>query len=619
MNNEIQRQSVLKVEQSFSKKNWVFKEANEDDVAILSQSKNLPEFIARMLVQRGVKASDIEGFLNPTLRHNFPDPFSMKGMEEFAEELADAIINQKSIGILADFDVDGATSSGIMARFLRHCGIDAPIYIPDRLTEGYGPSVGSMQSLKDQGCEYVLMLDCGITSFEPLEAAEQMGVKVCVFDHHEPEGELPKAKYVVNPKRHDDKAGLEMLAACGVTFMACVALNKKLREKDFFQDRDEAPLKNWLDLVALGTVCDMVPLKGVNRLFVKSGFAQMGEMNNPGIKALCQVSNIENLPEPKDAGWSLGPRINAGSRVHRSDLGSKLLSTDDYEEAQSIAWALEDCNQERRKIQSEMMKVAENKIAFLKAEHENFILVDDESFHSGLSGLVAGRLKDKYSKPAIVVTYVENENGEMEGRGSGRSIPGVNMADLFISARNENILVKGGGHAMAGGFTIMPNKLDEFKNFISSYIESHKTEDTKMELEIDSIASVRAAKTEFIKIIHHQMGPFGVGNEEPVFALPDVRVHDVSVLKEKHIRLLVSDSEGGTRMKVMFFYGVDTPMGNSLIQNYRETLFHLVGQFQINSWQGRESVEFHLKDGAAVFQSADMNAHEHTNREKEVA
>lgn len=608
----IRNQNVLNVEKSLNNKRWIFKHADDAIVTQICQSKDLPEFIARMLVQRGVKPEDVNGYLSPTLRDNFPDPYSMKGMEDFANDIAQAITDKTSIGIFADFDVDGATSASIMTRFLRHFGIHAPVYIPDRLTEGYGPNIASMQSLKDQGVEFLLMLDCGTTAFEPLKAAHDLEMRVAIFDHHEAEEDLPIAAHIINPKRQDDASNLEMLAACGVTFMACVAINKALRVKGYFKENNltEPPLKTWLDLVALGTVCDMVPLVGVNRLFVKIGFDQMAHYNNPGIKALLQVGKIETLPEPKDAGWSMGPRINAGSRVHRSDLGAKLLSTDNEEEAQSYAWALEECNVERRKIQSEMMRVAENRVAFLQGEHEHFIMVDDESFHSGLSGLVAGRLKEKYSKPAIVITYVENEEGIMEGRGSGRSITGINMADIFITARNEGVLEKGGGHAMAGGFTIMPDRLDDFKNFISEYIKNLNQEEIVPEIEIDSLATVRGASVDFIKMLTTQMGPFGMGNPEPYFALSDIRVHQVDVMKEKHLRLMISDVEGGTRMKAVFFSGVETALGQMLIQNYKNTCFHLVGQFQMNSWQGRESVEFHLIDGVSAQQNCNYNQEE---------
>ena len=591
--------SALGVDCSLGKKQWSIKQADENIVTHIAQNYDLPEFVARMLVQRGVEKDGVEGYLNPTLRNDFPDPFSFIGMREFADDMAECIINKTSIGIFADFDVDGATSAAILTRFLRHFDIEPPVYIPDRLTEGYGPSAEAMQSLKDQGAEFIIMADCGITAFEPLQSAHDIGLRVAVFDHHEPEDSLPNAAHIINPKRHDDESGLDMLAACGVSFMACVAINKALRDKDYFKDdRQEAPLKSWMDLVALGTVCDMVPLTGVNRLFVKAGFEEMRHKNNAGIKALCQVGKIEIDPTPKDAGWSMGPRINAGSRVHRSDLGTKLLSTDNDDDAQSIAFALEDCNNERKKIQANMMQVALNKVEFLKCNYEDFIFVDDETFHSGLSGLVAGRLKDKYGKPAIVVTYVENNDGALEGRGSGRSIKGVNMANIFIAARNAGITLKGGGHAMAGGFTVMPDRLDDFKDFIGDFIAELKNKPDEIPvLNIDSIATVRGAKPAFIKLLNNNVGPFGMGNPEPIFVLADVQVHNVDVMKDKHLRLMVSDAEGGTRMKAVFFSGVGTALGDMLLKNARNTNFHLVGQFQINNWQGRESVEFHLIDG----------------------
>jgi single-stranded-DNA-specific exonuclease len=553
----------------------------------------------------------VQEYLHPTLRDHFPDPFSFIGMREFADDCAQCIIDKTPIGVFADFDVDGATSAAILEVGEEFEEGVPPVYIPDRLTEGYGPSVGSMASLKEQGAEFVIMADCGTTAFEPLQAAHDMGLRVAVFDHHEAEDKLPTCAHLINPKRSDDESGLDMLAACGVSFLACVAINSALRDKGYFKDtgKSEAPLKSWMDLVGLGTVCDMVPLQGVNRLFVKTGFEQMAAHNNVGIKALCEVGNINIAPTPKDAGWSLGPRINAGSRVHRSDLGAKLLSTDDYDEAQSLAYALNDCNLERQKIQSNMMKTALNKVEFLKGNNDNFILVDDESFHSGLSGLVAGRLKDKYEKPAMVVTYVENQDGVMEGRGSGRSVKGVNMADIFIAARNENILVKGGGHAMAGGFTIMPDKLDDFKRFIAEYISENKQSSEEFEsIDIDAIATVRGAKPEFVKLLNNNVGPFGMGNLEPIFALSNVKVAQVDVLKEKHIRMVLSDADGGGRMKAMMFSGVGTGIGDMLLKNSRAVNFNLIGRFQINNWQGRESVEFHLIDGVNYFEPQSLES-----------
>ncbi|NQZ14317.1 MAG: single-stranded-DNA-specific exonuclease RecJ [Alphaproteobacteria bacterium] len=596
--------SALHVQKSLGGKSWRFFDADDAEVTRIVQTRQLPEFIARLLCQRGIPSDSIDEFFNPTLRDHFPDPFSLKGMAELADDIAARIMAAKeggsTIGILADFDVDGATSAAILTRFLRHFGLNPPVYIPDRLEEGYGPSKASFESLKEQGAECVIIADCGITAHEPITDGRALGLDIVVLDHHEPEDTLPDANHIINPKRKDDSSGLDMLAACGVSFLVCVAINNRLREKGFYKERsiEEAPMKSFLDLLGLGTVCDMVPLQGPNRLFVKAGFDQMAHHTNEGIKALCLVGKVEKAPTPTDAGWSIGPRINAGSRVHRSDLGAKLLSTTDADEAMSIALALEECNQERKEIQSKMMKTACDKVEITNLYMKPIIVVEDESFHPGLSGLVAGRLKERYGKPAICVTYAENSDGSIEGRGSGRSVKGISMADMFISARDEGLLVKGGGHAMAGGFTIEPDKIDAFREYLYSYIDN-LSEDNEIieELEIDSLATVRGATPNFIKLLTDNMGPFGVGNAEPIFALSGVRAYSVDVLKEKHIRLMLSDSDGGSRMKAMFFSGVDTELGQALLTQSKVMPFHLVGQFQINSWQGRESVEFHVKDG----------------------
>ena len=597
---------ALNVQKSLNGKSWRFTPVDEDEVTRIVQTKQLPEFMARMLVQRGIPYDEIDQFFNPTLKDHFPDPFSMAGMEDLANDLAARIEAGDTIGVLADFDVDGATSAAILSRFLRHCSIEPPIYIPDRLEEGYGPSETAFKSLKDQGASFVMVADCGITAHEPIAQGKALGLDIAVLDHHEPEETLPEATHIVNPKRADDTSNLDMLAACGVSFMVCVAVNKKLRENGFYKKKDipEAPMKSWMDLLGLGTVCDMVPLQGVNRLFVKIGFEQMAAHANEGIKALCSVGNVTKAPTPTDAGWTIGPRINAGSRVHRSDLGAKLLSTQDAEEAQSIAMALEECNEERKAIQSKMMKTASDKVEITNLYMKPIIVVDDESFHPGLSGLVAGRLKERYGKPSICVTYAENPDGTIEGRGSGRSVKGVSMADMFIAARDEGLLVKGGGHAMAGGFTIEPEKLDDFRSFLYQYIENLSQDNEIIEeLEIDSIATVRGARPDFVSLLTTNMGPFGVGNPEPIFLLSDVRIHQIDVLKEKHIRAMISDAEGGSRMKVMFFSGVDTDLGKAMLTQHKAMPFHLAGQFQINSWQGRDSVEFHIKDGAYAIEN----------------
>ncbi len=592
----------LNVRQSLGGARWVLSSVDEGDVARMVQVHDIPDFVARMLCARGVGVDDVSSFLNPTLKDNFPDPFRMAGMKEFARDAATHILAGKKFGVFADFDVDGATSAAVLVRFLRACGHYPALYIPDRLIEGYGPNIQALQTLKDQGANIIWMADCGTTSFEVVEQARAIGLDVVIFDHHEAEEALPAANHVINPKRKDDESGFTYLAACGVCFLSCVAVNSVLRGNGFFADKNlpEPKLKDWLDLVALGTVCDMVPMIGANRLLVRSGLIQMSLNPNIGIRALCDVAGIEKNLGIDDLGFSLGPRINAGSRVHKSHLGARLLCADDMDEARSIAFVLDDCNEQRKKIQSQMMKEAIEQVEQMGHHNAPAIVVGHESWHAGLSGLVAGRLKDKYKKPSVVVTYVKIADGQMEGRGSGRSIAGVNIAGAFIDARNEGILVKGGGHAMAGGFTVMPGRLKEFEQFlmdhVSAQIQTHEQPDDFM---IDAVATVGAAKPNLVKMITEDLGPFGAGHLEPMFALSQVTIHAADVLKDKHIRIQVSDWEGGTRMKAMMFYGVGTPAGDALLKG-RGRAFHLAGRFKLNLWQGRESVEFMISDVAAA-------------------
>jgi single-stranded-DNA-specific exonuclease len=577
------------VEKSLNNAAWVMPNLPLDVIEQMARKHDVPEIIARLLCMRGVE--DVQSFLYPTLKNNFPDPFGLTGMEAAASYLADAINKKRKIAIFADFDVDGATSSALLHRFLKHFKVDAPVYIPDRLTEGYGPNVEALQQLKNEGAEIVILLDCGTTAFEVIEAGAEMGLEIMVVDHHEAEAKLPRAVHLINPKRKDDLSGLTMLAACGVTFMLCVAVNSKLRKAEGFT---EAPMKDWLDLVALGTVCDMVPLTNVNRLFVRLGFQQMIKRNNPGIKALLEVAKVNSAPTPFTAGFILGPRINAGSRVHKSDLGAKLLATDDAEEANSIAWLLNDCNDKRKELQVQMEEDAMRRVEEQGLDRHPIIVVDGDGWHPGLSGLVAGRLKDKYGKPVCVV-IIEGEFA----RGSGRSVPGIHIAQAFIDARNENMLEKGGGHAMAGGFTLKKDQLDAFRAFLYEHIRkqgaSGKASVRNM---IEGMLTVQGIRADLIKLIQDNVGPFGQEHPEPLFLLKDVRLHAVDVMAGSHIRAQVSDWEGGSRIKAVAFRAVGTELGEALLKQGRRP-FHLVGHLKLDTWNGREAAEFHIKD--AVF------------------
>ncbi len=595
--------SSLNIEKSLNKARWVMPDVPLDAVERLARQYDLPEPVARLLCARSVPEGDVMGFLNPTLKDHFPDPFSLQGMEDAANYLAQAIQDKRSIAIFGDFDVDGATSSAVLYRFLKACGIDAPIYIPGRLTEGYGPNDEAFKSLKAQGAEIVILLDCGTTAFETIAAGKAMGLEIVVVDHHEAEERLPDAVHVINPKRRDDTSDLKMLAAVGVTFLLCVAVNSKLRAAGFYEG-DEPPLKQWLDIVALGTVCDMVPLTGANRLFVRHGFAMMERTNNVGLKALIDVAGIDGALDTYHAGFILGPRINAGSRVHQSDLGAKLLSTDDTEEAKNIAWTLNDCNDKRKAIQATMEREALAKVEALGLDQHPVIIVDDEGWHQGLSGLVAGRLKDKYGKPACVIAYKDDEGGMPLGTGSGRSIPGIHIARAFMDARNAGLLEKGGGHAMAAGFTIDPVKLEEFNSFMHEHIRAQlESADTQVETVIDGVLSLRGTRVEFVRMLQDYVGPFGQENPEPMFLFSNVRVQKADVVGQSHIRLQISDWEGGGWMKAMAFRTVGTPLGDALLKSKTRGI-HLLGQIKINEWNGQESAEMHVKDAAFVIDDA---------------
>lgn len=589
----------INVQQSLQKSRWDIPDADIAEIERYARAYDLPEIIARLLILRGVSFDDVPSFLNPTLKSDFPDPFAMAGMEAMALDLAADVQAGKKIAIFGDFDVDGATSSAILHLYLKACGVSAPITIPDRLSEGYGPNVEALQAMKDEGADIVFILDCGTTAHDIVAAGSGMGLKIIILDHHEAEEKLPDCAHLINPKRKDDGSGFDMLAACGVTFLACVAINNKLRGLSYFglkTDHSEPDMRSYLDLVALGTVCDMVPLTGPNRLFVKRGFEVINQKKNIGLKALCDVSGLSDKVVPYHAGFVLGPRINAGSRVHNSSLGAQLLSCDNAEQARDIAWTLNDCNDKRKAIQAEMERDAIAQVEAKGLDQMPVIIVGDESWHPGLSGLVAGRLKEKYKKPACVVTYAENPAGVIEGRGSGRSVAGVHIAQSFMDAREAGLIEKGGGHAMAGGFTVMPEKLEAFQSFMQDHVAKQQaSNDAAVVTNIEGVLSVRGATTVLIEMLEDGLGPFGQGFEEPLFVLPNVKIQSADILGDSHIRVLAGDSDGGGRLKCMAFRALGTDMGDAFIKQGKSR-FHIAGHLKVNEWQGRKTPELHIRD-----------------------
>lgn len=592
--------ALFNVEKSFMKTRWVTRDIGMDDIERVARRHDIPEVVAKMLLGRGIEGDHIEAFLNPTLKDHMPSPFFMAGMEDMADDVASRIENGQKFAIFGDFDVDGATSSAILYRFLKECGIETPIYIPDRLSEGYGPNIEALKSLKEGGADLVFMLDCGSTSFDIIGQGRDLGLDIIVFDHHQTEERLPNVNHMINPKRHDDTSKMDMLAACGVTFMACVAINNKLREKSFYDNtsKKEPNLMNLMGLCALGTVCDMVPLLSVNRLLVRSGFKSIQNTKNVGLNALIEVSKINSAINTHHAGFLLGPRINAGSRIHKADLGAKLLSTEDREEAINIAWTLNDCNDRRKEIQARMEKEALEKVEAEGLDQFPVIIVGDEGWHPGLSGLVAGKVKDRFGKPACVVTYAANLDGVQEGRGSGRSIPGINMGRAFMDAMEAGIISKGGGHAMAGGFTVAPDQLYDLTEFLNTHIARQaENNEANIETELDGILSVQGVRVELVELLEGTVGPFGQDFPEPLFALNNVRIHNVNIRGERHISLMVSDWEGGARIKAMAFGAVDTEMGDAFLK-HKNKPFNIAGNLKINDWQGRKSAEMHIKDAS---------------------
>ena len=568
---------------------WVLPEPDLNTVEHLMRSADLPELVSRLLVQRGIVAQGVQRFLQPTLRDDFPDPLTMAGMELCAHDVAHAIMDEQNFAIFGDFDVDGATSSAVAHRFLSACGVDAPITIPERLTDGYGPNADLLRSIRDAGADVLLMLDCGSAAHEVLQVGADIGLKIVVLDHHEPGESLPPAWHMINPKRDDDESGLDYLAAVGVTFLFCVAVNTQLRERGHFAADTAPDLRALLDLVALGTVCDMVPLLGANRLFVKHGFARMNALENTGLRALAEVAGVEPPFDTYTAGFVFGPRVNAGSRTGKSSLGAELFTLNDDQPAMEIAWQLEDCNTQRKDLQQAMEAEA---LVMAEGIKPPVALLVKANWHSGLTGLVAGRIKDHLKMPTCVVSL---EGGV--GKGSGRSMPGVNLGQVFLEGQAAGLLIKGGGHAMAGGFTVAEDKLPAFEAFMRDHISAQLSgADPSVTTQIDAITTVRGAlNVDMVKMLEAQVGPFGMGFDTPLFLLKDVKIAAADVLKDTHIKLLLSDIEGGPRIKAMAFRAVGSAMGEAFIKQSRRR-FDILGRLVINRWQGRESAEMHVVD-----------------------
>ncbi len=583
-------EAFLGVERSVTGRRWRARLGDDRAGLAIAQRLALPEIVGRLLAGRGIGPEAAESFLNPTLRDLLPDPSRFHGMDEAAARLARAVKDAEAIAVFGDYDVDGATSSALLARFFAAVGEPIRIYIPDRMKEGYGPNLPALLALQAEGIKLVVTVDCGITAFEPLAGAAEAGLDVIVVDHHVAEPRLPAAFAVVNPNRLDEAAGYGQLAAVGVAFLLAVAVNRELRQAGWFNEaRAEPDLKQLLDLVALGTICDVVSLTGINRALVTQGLKIMGARANIGLAALADVARLNEAPGAYHVGFLLGPRVNAGGRVGAADLGARLLSTDDPVEAASIARQLDAFNAERRQIEEnvliEAIAQAESRLA------PGLVFVSSEGWHAGVIGIVASRLKERYGRPACVVALREGI-----GKGSGRSIAGTDLGNAVIAARQAGLLVNGGGHSMAAGFTVEAGKLEALQVFLAERLgHGLNGERPQATLDLDAALQPGGATADLLRQIE-RLAPFGSGNAEPRFALTAARIVRADPAGEAHVRCIVSGADGG-RLKAIAFRSLENELGRALLQRGGSAL-HLAGHLRADRWQGRDDVQLLIDDAA---------------------
>jgi len=589
------RDCVLSVERSLTGKRWEWRCRNERAALGLAQRLGLPEPVARALAARGIDETAADRFLSPSLREQLPDPSSLKGMDAAARRLAQAVRRGEEVAIFGDYDVDGATSAALLYRFFRAVGLTVRIYVPDRLKEGYGPNSSALLALKRQGVQLVVTVDCGITAYEPLETAAAAGLEVIVVDHHAAEARLPPAVAVVNPNRLDDESGLGQLAAVGVVFLLVVAINRELRSSGWYSGRFAEPnLLQWLDLVALGTVCDVVPLTGLNRALVAQGLKVMASRHSVGLRALADVARLDERPTAYHLGFLLGPRVNAGGRLGEAGLGARLLSTDDPAEAALIAGKLDAWNEERREIEARVLEQAIEQVEKGPAP-EGLVFVSGEGWHPGVIGIVASRLKDRYALPALVLALQEDGLA----KGSGRSVRGLDLGAAVLAARQAGLLVNGGGHAMAAGLTVERESIPALHDFLQPRLAAELARLAwRPSLGVDGALAPRGAHNGLLQALE-RLAPFGTANPEPRWALSNVRLLRADPVGRDgaHLRM-IAGGEDGYRIKAIAFRAFESPLGDALQHRGEGRLLHLAGKLRADPWSGAEAVQFVVEDAA---------------------
>ena len=574
---------------SVSGKSWILKKYNQEDLNFIKETFSLDEMTSKLLSIRNIKKEEINSFLNPSIKNFLPNPSNLIDMEKSTLRTFNAISNNEKIGIFGDYDVDGATSTALLGNYFNELNINYEIYIPDRKKEGYGPSIKSFEELIKKKVKIIFTVDCGTLSFEAINFAKEKEIDVIVLDHHQSEIKLPRAFSIINPNRFDDNSNLQYLCAAGVAFMFLVSLNRALRSKDWFYKKNinEPNLINYLDLVSLGTVCDVVPLVGLNRAIVKQGLKVIKSKKNLGLKTLLNICKIESNPSIYHLGYLLGPRINAGGRVGKCSHGANLLLNKDPKNSFQLALELDQYNKERQLLEKDLLQKILNEAK--DYSDDPALILSGSNWHEGIIGIVAARLKDKFNKPVIIISL----NGSI-GKASARSIVGFDIGSVIVAATQENILLKGGGHKMAGGFSIKAGNIEKLKDFVFRKFRNINLDLTKEKpMLLDSIISPSAVNLEFYNKVA-LLSPFGSGNPEPKFVIENVKTINGKIVGEKHVKSVLIGNDGST-IKCIAFNAVENDIGAYLLKKNKKS-FNIAGKLSLNEWKGQSNVEFIIDD-----------------------
>jgi len=574
---------------SVSGKNWIFKKFNSSDVNKFSEDFSLSEIVAKLLSIRKKNIDDISQFLDPKIKNLLPNPNQLKDMKKAVDRTYKSILKNDIIGVFGDYDVDGASSTALLARYFTSINLDIKTYVPDRQTEGYGPNNKGFKNLINNKAKIIFTVDCGTLSFEPIKYAQSLNIDVIVLDHHQSDTKLPSACAIVNPNRYDDTSGLNYLCAAGVCFVFLVGLNRKLREEGWFlkNNTKEPNIINFLDLVSLGTVCDVVPLVGLNRAIVKQGLKIIKKRLNLGLKTLYDLTNASSEPTVFDLGYKLGPRINAGGRVSKSSFGPELLISDDPEKVYQIAINLDKANKERQAIELLLSEQVNKEVN--KYHNQPILILSGKNWHEGVMGIVASRIKEKYNKPTIIISLKNNI-----GKGSARSIDGFDIGSQIISAIQHGILEKGGGHKMAGGFTLKEENISRFRDFlIKSFNKAMPNTSQNIKLYLDSTIAPSALNEKFLEEINC-LAPFGSGNSEPKFVIEKIKVISSHVVGNNHIKLILLGKDGFV-FKGFIWNGKNSPL-EPFFTKKNKKLINIAGKIRLNDWRGKKNVEFIIED-----------------------